>query len=49
MRQGFEADRQDAEAARLVAAGTTIVLRMEDHTGSWPVMRDIEDNEFCLS
>jgi hypothetical protein len=41
-------ERQEAEAARLVAAGATMVRRVEDHTGTWLVMRDVEDNEFCL-
>jgi hypothetical protein len=42
-------ERQDAEAARLVAGGARIVRRVGDPTGSWLGMRDVEDNEFCLT
>jgi hypothetical protein len=37
--------RQDAEAARLIAAGATLVERVSGHL----VLRDVEGNEFCVT
>ena len=32
-----------------VDAGATLERRVDDPTGSWIVMRDVEGNEFCVS
>lgn len=40
-------DRQDAEAARLVAAGATVQHRV-DADGSHLILQDPEGNEFCV-
>jgi len=42
-------ERQDTEAARLVAAGATIQRRVtEVHGGSHLILQDPEGNEFCV-
>ena len=40
---------QDAEAARLIAAGATLVGRADDGDGSHLVLQDVEGNEFCIT
>lgn len=39
--------RQDAEAARLSAAGATVQRRVDDD-GSHLILQDPEGNEFCV-
>ena len=39
----------DAEAARLVAAGGTLVRTVADETDYFAVLQDPEGNEFCVS
>ncbi|AYY14596.1 VOC family protein [Actinobacteria bacterium YIM 96077] len=42
--------RQDAEARRLVAAGATLIGRVDTPDGtSHLVLRDVEGNEFCVT
>lgn len=42
--------RQDAEAERLLAAGATLIRRVEDGGGgSHLVLQDPEGNEFCIT
>lgn len=41
-------ERVDAEAARLVGVGATVVAPMEQRGEYWVVLRDPEGNEFCV-
>jgi predicted enzyme related to lactoylglutathione lyase len=41
-------DDLDAEVARLVRIGATVVRSWADHPGSWVVMRDPSGMEFCV-
>jgi hypothetical protein len=41
-------DRVEAEVARLVGEGASLVRRFDDGRESWVVMSDPEGNEFCL-
>jgi hypothetical protein len=41
------ADDRDAEEARLVALGATVVARHDESDESWTVMRGPYGNEFC--
>ncbi len=41
-------ERVDAEAARLVAEGASVVGPMEQRGEYWVVLRDPEGNEFCV-
>ena len=41
-------DDLDAEVARLVRCGATVVESWADHPGSWVVMRDPAGMEFCV-
>jgi hypothetical protein len=43
------ADDRDAEEARLVALGATVVARHDESDESWTVMRDPYGNEFCVN
>ena len=43
------ADDRDAEEARLVELGATVVARQDEADESWIVMSDPYGNEFCLS
>jgi hypothetical protein len=43
------ADDRDAEEARLVELGATVVARQDEADESWIVMRDPYGNEFCLN
>ncbi|WP_129669036.1 VOC family protein [Phytoactinopolyspora endophytica] len=52
--RGFEpeerAARQDDEAKRLIAAGATLIGRVNNEDGtSHLVMQDVEGNEFCIT
>jgi hypothetical protein len=42
-------DDRDAEEARLVELGATVVARQVEGDESWIVMRDPYGNEFCLN
>lgn len=42
-------DDRDAEEARLVGLGATVVARQVEGDESWTVMRDPYGNEFCLN
>ena len=39
----------DAEVARLVELGATLVADMEEYGYTWTVMADPEGNEFCVA
>jgi len=39
---------EEAEAARLSAAGATVARRVDEADGFWIVMQDVEGNEFCV-
>lgn len=41
--------QRDGEEARLVELGARVVRTFDERGGSWVVMMDPEDNEFCLS
>ncbi|MEI5035764.1 VOC family protein [Streptomyces sp. S1A(2023)] len=41
--------QRDAEEARLVELGARVVRTFDEQGGSWVLMMDPEDNEFCLS
>ena len=43
------ADDRDAEQARLVELGATVVAHHDEADESWIVMRDPYGNEFCLN
>lgn len=40
---------QDAEGERLVAAGATLVRRVQEVDGSHLILQDPEGNEFCIT
>lgn len=40
---------RDAEAERLVALGARILRTVDEPGGSWLVLADPEDNEFCVN
>jgi Glyoxalase-like domain len=42
------AGRMEDEVTRLLGLGATIVQPMRNEDGRWTVMRDPEDNEFCV-
>lgn len=41
-------ERREAEAARLVELGASIVRSVQEQGGSWIVLTDPEGNEFCV-
>ncbi|MDR3106615.1 MAG: VOC family protein [Bifidobacteriaceae bacterium] len=45
----FSCPDHDAEAARLQAAGASIVARHDGPFGSWTVLTDPDGNHFCVT
>jgi predicted enzyme related to lactoylglutathione lyase len=44
----FAADDREAEVARLTAAGASLIETKTDAERTWTVLRDPEDNPFCI-
>ena len=42
-------DGKQTKIDELVAAGATVVERVDEHGGWWMVMADPEGNEFCVT
>lgn len=40
--------RIETEAARLETAGASIARRIDEPDKFWIIMRDVEENEFCV-
>lgn len=45
----FTADDRDAEVARLVGLGATVVGHHDEYGVQWTVLQDVEGNEFCVA
>ncbi|MCS0639072.1 hypothetical protein NX801_26200 [Streptomyces sp. LP05-1] len=43
------AGKREAEVARLVALGASVLREVDEPGGRWTVLSDIERNEFCVS
>lgn len=41
-------ERREAETARLVGLGASVLRNVEEQGGSWTVLADPEGNEFCV-
>ena len=44
----FKSDDHQADVERLTAAGATLVETKSDDEGTWTLLRDPEDNPFCV-